>query len=278
MKLQVLLPVHTYPDGNTENIVLHSSTIARFLDADVHALVLDVDFPGVSSALGDMIMDVPELIAGVKAKSRERGSALLHALESEFGPRAIKLRTTRIECFPGEAGDVVTGFARYHDLVVAGIRSSDATSQATAEATIFGSGRPTLLVPEEASVATFEHVMIAWDGSRVAARAVSDARDFLRLAKTVTIASVPDEKTLPEADPGARLAEYLSHHEIQALVAQIRGLGRPVAQALQEHAWEIGASMIVMGGFGHSRMRDFVLGGATSGILKDLRLPVLMSH
>ena len=84
--------------------------------------------------------------------------------------------------------------------------------------------------------------MIAWDGSRVAARAVTDARDFLQRAQTVTIASVTDEKALPDDDPGSRLKEYLAPH------------------------------------FGHSRMRDFVMGGATTGILRDLELPVLLSH
>ena len=116
------------------------------------------------------------------------------------------------------------------------------------------------------------------DGSRVAARAVSDAGDFLQRAQTVTIASVTDEKVLPDEDPGSRLAEYLSRHDIEATVARVQSRGRPIAETLQEHAQEIGAGLLVMGGFGHSRMRDFVLGGATGGILKDLRLPVLLSH
>lgn len=278
MKIQILLPVHTYADGNADRFALHAAAIARHLDADVHALVLNADFPRVSSALGNLLIDVPALIGGAKAKSRERGSAVIQAMKTEMGPLGISLRTTQIECFPGAAGDVVSSIARYHDLVLVGIGASDVTPQATAEAAIFGSGRPTLLVPEDASVTTFGHVLIAWDGSRVAARAVSDARDFLQLAQTVTVASVTDEKALPDKDPSSRLAEYLSRHDISATVAQVQTRGRLIAETLQEHAREIGADMLVMGGFGHSRMRDFVLGGATSGVLKDLRLPVLLSH
>ena len=120
--------------------------------------------------------------------------------------------------------------------------------------------------------------MIAWDGSRVAARAVSDARDFLQRAQSITIVSVTDEKILPHDDPGNKLAEYLIRHDLQATVAQVQGRGHPIAETLQEHARETGADMLVMGAFGHSRIRDFVLGGATNGILKDLRLPVLLSH
>lgn len=183
-----------------------------------------------------------------------------------------------MECFPGATGDAVNGFARYHDLVLVGIGASDVMPQATAEAAIFGSVKPTLLVPEDAPPATFEHIMIAWDGSRVAARAVSDARNFLQRAQTITIVSVTDEKALPDQEPGSRLAEYLSRHDIHATVARVQSRGRPIAETLQEHAREIGAGMLVMGGFGHSRMRDFVLGGATNGILKNLRLPALLSH
>ncbi|MBR1024700.1 universal stress protein [Bradyrhizobium viridifuturi] len=278
MKLDILVPIHTYPDGNADKFALHVAAAAKQLGADVHALVLNADFPRVSSALGNMLLDVPALIGGAKAKCRERGSSVIQAVEREMGPLGIPLRTTQTECFPGAAGDVVNGFARYHDLVLVGIGASDVTPQATAEAAIFGSGRPTLLVPEDAPPATFGHVMIAWDGSRVAARAVSDARDFLQRAQTITIASVTDEKALPDEDLGGRLAEYLSRHDIEATVAQVQSRGRPIAETLQEHAREIGAGMLVMGGFGHSRMRDFVLGGATSGILKDLRLPVLLSH
>lgn len=278
MRSDILLPIHTYPDGNTENIALHATSIARHLNADLHALVLNADFPPVSSVLGNLLLDVPALIGGAKANSRERGAKVALALETATKPFSIGLRTTHIECFPGAVGDIVGNLARYHDLVLVGIGESDVTLQATAEAAIFGSGRPTVLVPEDAPAATFGHVMIAWDGSRVAARAVSDARDFLQRAQTVTIASVIDEKALPDEKPGSRLAEYLARHDVMGTVAQVRSRGRPIAQTLQEHAQEVGADMLVMGGFAHSRMRDFVLGGATSGVLKNLRLPVLLSH
>ena len=278
MRLQILVPVHTYPDGNADTISRHVAAIARHLNADVHALVLNADFPPTANVLGNMLLDIPTLIAGAKAKCREHGVAVIQAIETGLGPLGIPLRTTQTECFPGAVGDTVTRVARYHDFVLVGIGANDAVPQATAEAVIFGSGKPTLLVPEDAPAATYGHVMIAWDGSRVAARAVSDARDFLQRAQTVTIASVTDEKALPEEDLGSRLAEYLARHDIETTVALVQSRGRPIAEALQEHAREIGAGMLVMGGFAHSRMRDFVLGGATGGVLKDLRIAVLLSH
>ncbi len=278
MKPDILLPIHTYPDGNAENISFHVASIAQHLDATVHALIMNADFPHISSALGSVLLDVPALVGGAKARCRERGIALSKAVEAATSVRNITLRTTQTECFPGDTGNVVSQIARYHDLALIGIGADEVGPQATAEAVLFNSGKPTLLVPEDTQCASLEHVMIAWDGSRVAARAVADARDFLMRAKIVTIVCVTDEKVLPDDEPGKRLAEHLSRHGITSTVATALARGRPISEALQEHAFEIGAGILVMGGFGHSRVRDFVLGGATSGILKKLLLPVLLSH
>lgn len=175
-------------------------------------------------------------------------------------------------------GGAAETYARYHDLIVTGIGINDVSMEATVETVILASGRPTLLVPQDLPPSLFQHVMIAWDGSRVATRAVADAHDFLRLAKTVTIAVVTDEKVLPERNPALRLGEYLDLHGINTTVALVQAGRRPIANALQEHAVEIGADMMVLGAFGHSCMRDFVMGGATAGILQNLELPVLLSH
>ena len=278
MSIQVLVPIHTYPDGNADGLALHAAAIAKHLNADIHTLVLNADFPRLSSPLGSLLIDVPGLITGAKAKCRERGDSVNKAIGSESRRLGVQARTTEMECFPGTTGDAVIRFARYHDLVIVGIGASDGTQQSTAEAVLFGSGRPTLVVPEDEPVGTFGHVMIAWDGSRAAARAVTDARDFLQRAQTVTIVAVTDEKVLPEGGRANQLADFLSRHDVQASVVPVESRGRPIAETLQEHAREIGAGLLVMGGFGHSRVRDFVMGGATSGVLKNLRLPVLMSH
>ena len=189
----------------------------------------------------------------------------------------ITIRTSEAECLPELFGDFVADHSRYHDLTLIGIGIDPAT-QETAKAAIFSSGRPTILVPETAAVPSPDHVMIAWDRIRVAARAVANSRDFLRKAQTVTIVTVIDEKPLPVTRLGERLAEYLAFHDIKAHVVQVHGAGRAIAESLQTRALDSGAGLLVMGGFGHSRMRDFVLGGATSGILQSLQVPVLLSH
>ena len=278
MTLQLLIPLHTYPDGNSANIAAHAAAVARHLKADVHGLVLNATFPPASSLMGNMIINVDSMVREVTAKCHVRGAALVLAMQAALEPIGIKFRSTQLGCVMGTIGGAAETCARYHDLIVTGLNANDMSMQATAETVVFGSGRPTLLVPQDLPPSLYQHAMIAWDGSRVATRAVSDARDFLRLAKTVTIAVVTDEKTLPEDTPGLKLIYYLDRHNINAAFALVQAQGRPIGRALQDHALEIGADVMVMGAFGHSRMRDFVMGGATAGILRDLKLPVLLSH
>ena len=278
MTLQILVPLHTYPDGNSISIAAHVGVVARHLKADVHGLVLNATFPPASSIMGNMIINVDSMAREVTARCHTKGAALVLAMQAALEPIGIKFRSTQLDCVMGTIGGAAETYARYHDLIVTGLGTNDVSMEATAETVVFGSGRPTLLVPQDAAPSHYQHVMIAWDGSRVATRAVADAHDFLRLAKTVTIAVVTDEKLIPEDNPGLKLLDYLDRHNINSTVALVQAQRRPIGRALQDHALEIGADVMAMGAFGHSRMRDFVMGGATAGILRNLKLPVLLSH
>lgn len=278
MALQLLVPVITYQAGNTDKLIDKVAGIAKYLEADVHALAHVPDFPPVASALGNMMLNVPSMVRDVKADCRARAKILVDAIGLALAAQNLQFRTTEVACFPPEFGDATAVHARYHDLVVVDLDTS-ASAPGAAEAIIFGSGKPTLLISGKVEKIDFDHVMIAWDGTRAAARAVTDAGIFLQRATKVTIATVTEEKQLPSDDPNARLADYLSRRGISAQAVNVGG-GRfnPVAKLLQDKAREIGAGLLVMGGFGHSRVRDFVLGGATNGILKDLQVPALLSH
>ena len=277
MTLQMLVPVSTYPDGNAEGIAAHAATLGRHLQAEVHVLTLTAVFPSTRSALGNLLLDVPAMVREVEAKCWQRGAAIVQAIEREVGGAGVTLRSDEIRCNPPLFGSAVAERARYFDFTLVGIGGDEESSRPLAEAVIFGSGRPTLLVPEMNAPTTLDHVMIAWDGSRVAARAVHDSFEFLRRAKTVSIATVLGEKSLPDG-LAERLSDYLAQHDIRAKIAPVQNAGRPMAETLQSKAAEIGAGLLVMGAFGHSRVRDFVLGGATAGILGDLQVPVLLSH
>ena len=113
---------------------------------------------------------------------------------------------------------------------------------------------------------------------RVAARALADATRLIERAEEVHVITVTDEKPLADKAAGDRLADNLRQAGVKASFSPIRAEDGPIAETLQRHALDLNAQLLVMGGYGHSRLRDFVLGGATAGVLGDLRLPVLLSH
>jgi nucleotide-binding universal stress UspA family protein len=154
------------------------------------------------------------------------------------------------------------------------------------EVALFESGRPVLLRPGDLTEIN-SSIVIAWDGSQAAARAVAGAQDFITRAGMVTILMVEgDREDAPEAAVAGRphprsehLAKHLAWHGVKASVLTVKQDGRSVGEALAAAAVEMNAGLLVMGGYGHSRLREIVLGGATRYMLNHpINCPVLLAH
>ena len=146
------------------------------------------------------------------------------------------------------------------------------------EAVLFNSGHPMLMVPyiQERGFEA-KRIMICWDGKRAAARAVLDAMPFLTQAEAVEIIAVNEDADATEATAAA-LATHLARKNIPAKAERLTAERAEIHNTILSAAADRGTQLIVMGGYGHSRLREFVLGGATRGILKSMTIPVLMSH
>lgn len=170
--------------------------------------------------------------------------------------------------------------ARVHGLVFAeaGI-PGELLGGALIEPLIFESGRPVLVVPNRYPMTIcMDHVVIGWDGSISAARAVWDSIPLLRLAKSVEIVTVTGEKDLNQAPAASTLAPMLSFLNKNLTVSVIALDDDTVAGTIKAHAAKTGAGLIVQGAYGRSRWREFVLGGVTREMLGDIPMPILMSH
>lgn len=279
MVTQLLVPLHTSPEGdcNTEGLARHVEVLAKHLHADISAVVHVIDYPTVSHPIARSLINVPGLKAQAKAAARAQGQQVIDAIRQAIDGTELSTRSSEIECFAGSFGHVVAELARYTDIAVIGMGPAH-LAQSTAEAVLFGSGRPIMLIPEATAPAVPDRVLIAWDGSRSAARAVADAQEILRRAQSVVVTTVTAEKPLPEGDIGQRLTSYLGLHGIKAEAVRVPREGRNTGDVLQEQAKRIGSTLLVMGGFGHSRVRDFVLGGATRNVIAEPKLPILLSH
>jgi nucleotide-binding universal stress UspA family protein len=147
------------------------------------------------------------------------------------------------------------------------------------EEVLFGSGRPVIALATDHDIAcSLGHAVVAWDGSRPAARAVHDALPILRQATAVDVLTVTDEKPLDRLPSGRDLVQHLKAHDISAKYEEIRFSGKPVGEQLMNEALRRGAGLLIMGAYGHSRVRQIVFGGATRTILEGPRLPVLLSQ
>jgi nucleotide-binding universal stress UspA family protein len=147
------------------------------------------------------------------------------------------------------------------------------------EGALFGSGRPVLVVPADyTGDMRLDRILICWNGGRNAARATGNAIPFLKRANAVEVVVVSTEVAAPALTSAGDLCRHLERHQINASVKRLEPGNLKVSQAILEQAGRSGAGMLVMGGYGHSRLREFILGGTTRGVLAAMNVPTLMSH
>ncbi|MDB5570698.1 MAG: universal stress protein [Hyphomicrobiales bacterium] len=169
--------------------------------------------------------------------------------------------------------------ARAADLTVVDRPSSMLEArQAFFEDALFASGRPVLVASPGHVSERVGRIALAWDGSQVAARALGDALATFPDVRHADIIVVSGEKDLSHAVPGVEIARHLARRDIAANVIDVAAASRNAARTLDDAARAAGADVLVMGGFGHSRLREFVLGGVTRELTQTAGLPLLLSH
>jgi nucleotide-binding universal stress UspA family protein len=183
----------------------------------------------------------------------------------------------------GDAPSETTSHARYADLAILGQSDPEQPpfGEAIAEAVLVGSGRPVLVVPYIGTSETIgRRVLVAWNATREAARAVNDALPLFADAARVTLLSInPARGTTGEGDlPAADIALHLARHGVEAEAAQLTAEEVTVGDLILSRAADLGADLIVMGGYGQSRAREYVFGGVTRTLLRHMTVPVLLSH
>jgi nucleotide-binding universal stress UspA family protein len=169
--------------------------------------------------------------------------------------------------------------ARHFDLTIAQQSAHEGpVNDFMLEAVLFGSGRPVLFVPHgQVAQAQLRTILIAWDESATVARAIGDALPLLRMADHVELVTVAEARSGQSDNPSTRMIHHLARHGIAANVMTLPFAGG-VTDTLLSQAADIGADLLVMGGYGHSRLRELVLGGTTRTMLASMTVPTLMAH
>lgn len=247
----------------------------------------DAHLTGVALAVDPMVPAMVTAPVPVEFAEQARNEAIEAArtAASGFAEKAaaagIGAQTRVLEVLMGGAPEAFLSQCRLTDLIVIGQDDPDQPEplrDLVLEAALMEGGAPLLVVPYIAKPPLkFDRVMIAWDGSKTAARAVRLALPMLGLVKRFGVVIVGEALAQP-GEPGADVATWLARHGMAVDIERIRAPETSVADALLNHAADHAYDMIVMGGYGHSRMREFIFGGATRDILANMTLPVVMVH
>jgi len=271
------MPLAADPEVVPDESILAATGFVAFLDCALHVTTFAVNIPPVSSPLGGLVVDIRGLARAAEERSKAECHRLQELVQGAVGSR-LSVDCTSRKVAMGAATDVAAAEARYFDLVVLPWSAESSGVQEMAQAIVFGSGRPAILVPPSVRPAKLDHIAVAWDASRVAARALGDALPLLAEGGRVSVLTVQGDKPLSGPDLATALASSLEKRRVNATPVEVSVGQKTIAEALQDTALSEGAQLLAMGGFGHSRIRDFILGGATKGVLDQLRLPTLLSH
>ncbi|HUN94702.1 MAG TPA: universal stress protein [Bradyrhizobium sp.] len=205
--------------------------------------------------------------------------SVLEVFEREHGLKA------EWRCVDGLASVVVPQHARYADLCILGhgaTADSDSIEYTFSEQILFVTGRPVLFIPVFGSFETLgRHIVVAWNSSRAATRAVNDALPLIERAERTTVLTVNPADCIDRHGglPSERMVEHLRRHGAPAEAARLDKVpGGSIADALQAEAQALGADLIVAGAFGHPKLWEKLLGGVTHDLLARMSLPILMSH
>jgi nucleotide-binding universal stress UspA family protein len=231
----------------------------------------------------------PTVVAGVWAellgRARQEAEAERRKVEARLARSAKQPTELRnAEALSRDLGRVAAVHARYADVTVMarpveGVGAE--LREEIIEGVLFHSGRPALIAPPGWKGTTIgKRVVVAWDASREATRALSEADDILEFAEAVTVITIDAKpKMFGHGDqPGANIAAHLTRRGLPAEVRNIDSMGRSASLAILDEAATLNADLVVMGGYAHSRLRELVFGGATRDLLRSATVPLLMAH
>lgn len=250
------------------------------LGAHLSLLVLGIAPPPPASPYGVVSNDI---WAGDIRQGQEEAAERARVIEERLAGTSLSSLVTAQYIDRGTVASLAARYARYADLTLITPKAAgyEAMQGWVLNGALFESGRPILMLPAGASsFPAAKRVMICWDASVEASKAVRDAIGLMKEADevhAVLIDPVPSfDGHGPE--PGADLGAYLGRHGIEAVIHRLPREGKETGEVLRRTAVDLNADLMVMGGFGHSRLRERIFGGTTTGMMKELVVPVLMAH
>jgi nucleotide-binding universal stress UspA family protein len=266
--------------GQDDAEIERAVAICEGLGAHLSLLVLGIAPPPPASPYGVVSNDI---WAGDIRQGQEEAAARARQIEERLVNTSLSTLVAAQYIDRGTVATLAARFARYADLTLLTPKTKGFESMQSwvMDGALFESGRPILMLPAgPVSFPDVKRVMICWNASVEASKAVRDAIGLMKRADevhAVLIDPVPSfDGHGPE--PGADLGAYLGRHGIEAVIHRLPREGKETGEMLRRTAVDLSADLMVMGGFGHSRLRERIFGGTTTSMLKSVVVPVLMAH
>lgn len=276
----LLIHLDSYPDPTPLKDVDEAVAFAAMFHAKLTALTVGISIPLESNRIADYLIGLSDLVAEEEGRSEASCKGLL----AEFTTRAkaahvyggANLESADLYDVP----EVAAREARTRDLCLMPLGGRYSGQREVAQAAIFGSGRPVLMYDGRTSrfAKGLETAVVAWDGSACAARAVAEAMPILVHAKVTRVLIVLGEKASVHSGLAPEIVRHLKSHGVDAVVDEVAAKGRSIGAAFEAYLKSVSADVLVMGAYGHSRLREFILGGATEHMLWKGAVPTFLSH
>jgi nucleotide-binding universal stress UspA family protein len=259
----------------------YAVSVASALEAHIAgiAFVYDLNIP--TSELGYNPRGVLDVADALRRDNEAAAKAAIERFAAATARAGVLAEPRKLSATTASAGDQFSRIARRFDLAIVSQTEPEggAVEAIISENTLFDSGRPVIVVPYiHKAPFKLDRIMVCWDGSRPAARAIADAMPLLERAGSIEVVIIANERGKQDEIEGADMGQHLARHGLKVEVKRITRDNLDVANVLLSHSADSDANLIVMGGYGHSRLREFVLGGVTRTILHSMMVPVLMSH
>ncbi len=277
----LLLQIDTYPDPTSSEAIDQAVRFTAAMGGVLSAIAVEVIIEAPKNRLADYLIGLSRLAREEELKSRNHCT---EALES-FAVKAREANVlgdslhSRTDVY--NVGAYVAQRARTRDLCIVPVADPADGQRSVIEAVVFGSGRPVLTYrPGTADLpdAAPGLVVLAWDGTRTSARAMADALPVLQKAQKVRVLTVTGEEPSTGTGLGKDAQRHLMAHGVNAVVDEVDAGGKAIGSVLDDYLERMSADLLVMGAYGQSRAREFVLGGATEHMLKNPKVPLLLSH
>lgn len=272
----VFLPLVGQPRGPAVVAIEKCVAVAADLGARITALALEEEVFERPRVM--LPYDRDSEHASLEAGDMQQ---LLNAFTSAASRANIRAQSRSGKVPADQIGAILAEHARFSDLTLVPVKPHDSRTEGIVEALLFGSGRPLLLCPEHLADELrpeFENVMIAWDQSARAARAVGDALPILRAATSVRVVTVAEDKTEAVVQSGTALVDHLREHGVDASFETTKCGGSSIGKVLGSWANSHGIDAIVMGAYHHSRLNEIVWGGVTKTVIGQPPCWVMISH